>query len=598
MAPSTPPEHLTRPELTGTVGMVASTHWLASGAGMAVLEAGGNAFDAAVAAGLVLQVVEPHLNGPGGDLPILLWDAAAGRPHVVCGQGVAPAAATIDRFRELGLSLVPGSGLLAATVPGAFGAWTLMLERWGTWELADVASYAVHYAETGWPVLPAISATISTVAEMFRQCWPTSARTWLVDGRAPAPGTTMTSPQLARTYRRLVAAATGSSREQRIANARAAWYQGFVAEEIGTFCTTAWRDSSGRDHAGLLTSDDLARWSPTVEEPVRGQFADRFEILKTPAWGQGPVLVQQLQLLQSLGISDVPLRSADGVHLVVESAKLAFADREAWYGDDPDVPIEALLSPAYARTRAALVAEDADLHLRPGSPAGQRPRLPAGVDTAGTGPAFPAPDSALGEPTLGPWGESRGDTCHLDVGDRWGNLVSATPSGGWLHSSPVVPGLGFGLGTRAQMFFLDPGLSNSLRPGKRPRTTLSPTLVLRDGDPWLACGTPGGDQQDQWQVPFLLDVMGGMGLQAAIDAPTWHTTHFPSSFDPHDAHPGHVLVEDRLGDEVIAALAARGHRVQRAGPWRLGRLSAVARDGAWLRAAANSRGAQGYAAGR
>jgi gamma-glutamyltranspeptidase/glutathione hydrolase len=594
--------------------MVASTHWLASASGMAVLEAGGNAFDAAVAAGLVLQVVEPHLNGPGGDLPVLLWDAAGARPHVVCGQGVAPAAASIERFTDLGLALIPGSGLLAATVPGAFGAWTLLLERWGTWELADVAQYALHYAETGWPVLPAIAATIARAADPFVAHWPTSARTWLANGHPPEAGTSMRSPQLAQTYRRILAAGTGASREQRIANARAAWYQGFVAEEIGRFCTSAWRDTSGRDHAGLLTADDLARWQPTVEEPARAEFAGRFEVLKTAAWGQGPVLLQQLQLLDALGLDEAGLRAerglrssqalggADGVHLVVEAAKLAFADREAWYGDEPDVPLDALLSPAYARTRAVLVTEEADLRLRPGAPAGHRPRLPAALGADAAGSQARERDAGIGEPTLGsamdPTASGRGDTCHLDVGDRWGNLVSATPSGGWLHSSPVVPGLGFPLGTRAQMFFLEPGLPNSLRPGKRPRTTLSPTLVLRDGQAWLSCGTPGGDQQDQWQLPFLLDVLAGRGLQAAIDAPTWHTTHFPSSFYPRDAHPGEVVVEDRLGDDVIEALRARGHVVHRAGAWSLGRLSAVARDGAVLRGAANSRGAQGYAVGR
>ncbi|MCU1657028.1 MAG: gamma-glutamyltransferase [Pseudonocardiales bacterium] len=584
----------TRPELTGSFGMIASTHWLATASGMSVLERGGNAFDAAVTAGFVLQVVEPHLNGPGGDLPAIVWSVADRQPHVVCGQGVAPQAATIDRFRSLDLPLVPGTGLLAATVPGAFGAWTTMLERWGTWELADVLEYALHYAERGFPVLPSISRTIAAVAPTFAAHWAPSARTWLDNGHAPVPGTTWCSPAVAATYRRILDVATGHSREQRIAAARDAWYRGFVAEEIGRFCTSSWRDVSGRDHAGLLTADDLANWQVGVEPPVRVDYAGRYEVLKTGPWGQGPVLGQQLRLLECLGISAETVRSSTWIHLVVEAAKLAFADREAWYGDDPDVPLEALLSRDYAQARVALVGPTASLDLRPGAPGGRVPKL-ARLPDAGDGPP------GVGEPTVGRRvaGPERGDTCHVDVVDRWGNFVAATPSGGWLQSSPVIPALGFPLGTRAQMFYLDPDLPNSLRPGRRPRTTLSPTLALRDGEPWLAFGTPGGDQQDQWQLPFLLDVVHtGSNLQAAIDAPTFHTNHFPSSFYPRAAHPGEIEVEDRMPAGVTTELRARGHRLVLPGSWRLGRLSAVARDGAVLKAAANPRGAQGYAAGR
>jgi gamma-glutamyltranspeptidase / glutathione hydrolase len=598
----------TRPELTGSFGMIASTHWLASAAGMSVLERGGNAFDAAVAAGFVLQVVEPHLNGPGGELPAIVWSASDGQAHVVCGQGVAPAAASIERFEELGLSLVPGSGLLAAVVPGAFGAWTSLLERWGTWELADILAYAQHYAEHGYPILPSMHRTISTVAELFTAHWGPSAQTWLDGGSAPAPGTIWRSPVVAETYRRIVSAATGPTREARIAAAREAWYAGFVAEEIGRFCETAWRDTSGRDHRGLLSADDLARWQVSVEEPVHVDYAGRYQVLKTRPWGQGPVLAQQLRLLEALDLHHESPRSAPWIHLITEAAKLAFADREAWYGDDPDVPIETLLSPEYARSRAELVAATASLELRPGAPDGRAPRLATLPDEAGG-------IVGVGEPTVGRLAEpieasadgavpaadgaTRGDTCHIDAVDRWGNFVSATPSGGWLQSSPVIPALGFPLCTRAQMFYLEPGLPNSLRPGVRPRTTLSPSLALRDGEPWLSFGTPGGDQQDQWQLAFFVDLVhSGCGLQEAIDAPMFHTNHFPSSFYPRDAHPGEVQIEDRVDADVVAELQRRGHRVVRPGPWSLGRLSAVVREGDVLKAAANPRGAQGYAAGR
>jgi gamma-glutamyltranspeptidase/glutathione hydrolase len=321
-------------------------------------------------------------------------------------------------------------------------------------------------------------------------------------------------------------------------------------------------------------------------------------VAKPAAWSQGPVLLQQLALL---GDGELPAPgSAELIHRVVEGAKLAFADREAFYGDDPDVPLADLLAPSYSDARRALIGDEAVWELRPGAPGGRQGVLPAyrtaDEDTEGPGPAMPA----LGEPTVQREGD-RGDTCHVDVVDRWGTLVSATPSGGWLQSAPTVPELGFCLGTRAQMTWLQDGLPSTLRPSRRPRTTLSPTLVLRDGEPVMACGTPGGDQQDQWQLCFLLaHFAGGLDLQAAIDAPAWHSTAFPSSFAPRLAVPGEVVVEDRIGPDSIAELRRRGHRVTVTDGWSLGRLSAVTRDPAAgiLSAAANARGMQGYAAGR
>lgn len=587
----------TRPELAGDFGMVASTHWLASAAGMSVLERGGNAFDAAVTAGFVLQVVEPDLNGPGGEVPILLWSEEDGKVSAVCGQGTAPAAATIDRFTGLGLDVVPGTGLLAATVPGAFGGWLLLLERWGTWTLADVLEPAISYAEHGFPVVDGIAATIGAVAEMLIDDWPTSSAVWLPDGRPPRPGSRLANPGLAATYRRIVAEVrtASSTREGQIAAARDAWYRGFVAEAITRFCAeTAWRDSSGRAHGGLLTGDDLASWEATAEDPL-GYDYHGHTVYKTGPWGQGPVFLQQLALLSGFDLDAAGHLSADYVHTVVECAKLAFADREAWYGDPDftDVPMKTLLGDAYNESRRSLVGATASHDLRPGRPDGRDAVLPARGEAA-----IPV-TGGVGEPTVRADGRVRGDTCHLDVVDRHGNMVSATPSGGWLQSSPLIPDLGFCLGTRAQMFWLEPGLPSSLRPGARPRTTLSPSFALRDGRPWLAFGTPGGDQQDQWSLNFFLSVVhGGLNLQEAIDAPTFHSVHFPSSFFPREAQPGVMLIEDRADPAVVAELRRRGHTVRTPGPWSLGRLSAVARDGGFLRAAANPRGAQGYAVGR
>lgn len=594
----------TRPELVGTHGMVASTHWLASQSGMAVLEAGGNAFDAAVAAGLVLHVVEPHLNGLGGDLPIIAMRRGS-EPFVVCGQGVSPAAATPARFADLGLDHVPGTGHLAAVVPGAFGAWLDLLSRHGTWSFPDVARYALGYARDGFPLIPRVAETIARVAGLFRDHWPSSAATWLPDGAAPAPGARFRNPDLAATLQRLSdEASSAPTREAGIEAARRAFYEGFVAEAVDAFCRTPLMDSTGTPHAGLLTGADMAAWRATQEPTVSAPFAGR-TVHKTGPWGQGPVLLQQLLMLEALGVGELPPGSTALVHAVTEVAKLALADRDAWYGDPEasDVPLAALLDPRYAAARAAVVGHEASGTWRPGDlPGRATPAGHPGLARAVTGTPGAAAGTGTGEPTLGPAapiGVQRGDTCHLDVVDAAGNVVSATPSGGWLQSSPTVPGLGLQLPTRAQMFWIADGVASTLAPGTRPRTTLSPTLVVGD-DEVIACGTPGGDQQDQWQTCVLVNhLLHGMNLQEAIDAPAWHTTHLVSSFAPRTVELRGLHVESRLGDDVLAGLRARGHAVTDAGPWSLGRVSAVSRRGdGLLRAAANPRGMQGYAVGR
>jgi gamma-glutamyltranspeptidase/glutathione hydrolase len=610
----------TRPELAGTFGMVASTHWLGSAAGMAVLEKGGNAFDAAVAAGLVLQVVEPHLNGPGGEVPVIGFDAARGEAFVLDGQGPAPAAATPEAFEALGLDLVPGSGLLAACVPAAFGTWMLLLERHGRLRPRDVMEYAIGYARDGYPMLGAASAAVAAVSDTFREHWPSSAEVYLRGGAVPAPGARFGNPDLAAAYTRILAAAeaAGSDRGAQIEAARRAFYEGFVAEAIAAYLERAEvMDVTGRRHRGLLAGSDLAGWRASAEAPVTLEYQG-LTVCKTGPWGQGPVFLQQLALLDGFDLRAAGPGSAEFVHTVTECAKLAFADREAWYGDPraTDVPLAGLLSRGYAAERRKLVGPSASAELIPGSPGGARPRLPAyalaafgdgavagagtgarsgsmpGADGAGEPPGRSAAGVAL--PGLGP-----GDTCHLDVADRFGNLVSATPSGGWLQSSPVIPDLGFCLGTRAQMFTLTAGLASTLAPGRRPRTTLSPSLALRDGEPYLAFGTPGGDQQDQWTLAFFLNhVLFGMNLQQAIDAPAFHTDHFPSSFWPRGSVPRSLAAEARLDEPVLAELRRRGHEVTVMPPWSLGRISAVARSGGLLYAAANARGMQGYAVGR
>ncbi|MEU6845732.1 gamma-glutamyltransferase [Streptomyces sp. NPDC046716] len=599
----------TRPTLQGTFGMVSSTHYLASQSAMAVLEDGGNSYDAAVAAGFVLHVVEPHLNGPAGEVPMIVAPAD-GEVRVLCGQGVAPAGATVAHYRALGLDLVPGTGPLAAAVPGAFDAWMLLLKDHGTKTLADVLKYAVGYAEDGHAPVERVGETVETVRELFENEWPSSAEVYLVDGRAPRPGELLRNRQLAATWKRLTAdaeAAGGSDRVAQIEEARRIWREGFIAEALVRQSQRPTLDTSGERHTGTLTLEDLASWEASYEAPATYDW-NGWTLCKAGGWSQGPAFLQQLALLPP----ELPAYgSADYVHLLIEGCKLAMADREAWYGDAEQVPVDALLSDDYNAARRALIdPEKASHELRPGSPLGAEPRLSAHAHAVASGEegfdAMGVAGAGAGEPTVAKDGATRGDTCHLDVVDRWGNMVAATPSGGWLQSNPVVPELGFPLGTRLQMAWLDEGLPNSLTPGRRPRTTLTPSLALKDGVPVMAFGTPGGDQQDQWQVHFFLavalrgEVRGGLDLQGAIDAPNWHNDSFPGSFFPRGMRPGSVTVESRTAEDVIAELRRRGHDVTVGDAWSEGRLCAVARDPRTgvLLAAANPRGMQGYAVGR
>ncbi|MBE1282079.1 MAG: gamma-glutamyltransferase family protein [Rhodobacteraceae bacterium] len=599
---SAPPPFTTRPEISGTFGVVTSTHWIASAVGMRILELGGNAFDAAAATGFALQVVEPHLNGPLGDMPVLIWPADADTPTVICGQGVAPAGATIEHYRDQGLARIPGSGLLATVVPGAFDAWMLMLRDHGQLPLRDVLEPALHYAKAGHPVLHRVSHTIAGLAEFFRDEWPSSAAVWLPDGAAPAPGSLLRNPDLAATWERLLdEAELASGREAQIDAARRAFYQGFVAEQIDAFVAQAFlADGSGQNRKGVLTGQDMANWQASYESPLSTRYGG-WDVWKCGVWSQGPTLLQALNILDGLPVTDMDLQGADFVHAVTEVMKLCFADREAFYGDPEhiDIPVETLLSTNYADARRALIDARANLDQRPGQIPGFEGWAQAAIHRA-TEEFDPGRSVGAGEPTMAHLGERRGDTCHLDVIDRWGNRVSATPSGGWLQSSPVVPGLGMPLNSRAQMFWLEPGLATSLAPGRRPRTTLSPSMARASDGRSLAFGTPGGDQQDQWQLIYLLRLIhGGKGLQAGLDAPLFHSAHFQSSFYPRQTDPGALFIEPGFGETVLQDLRDRGHRVTVTDPWTLGRLTAADRcvDGL-MHAAATPRLMQAYAVGR
>ena len=590
----------TRPEILGRFGVVTSTHWIASAVGMKILEQGGNAFDAAVATGLALQVLEPHLNGPGGDMPAILYSKARGKVEVICAQAPTPAGATIDHYRSEGLEVIPGDGLLATVIPGAWDGWMLMLRDYGRLSLRDVLEPAIFYAEKGHPVLPRVAATIEGLGDFFAKEWPTSHATWLPGGSAPAPWANVTNPALAATWSRILAEAESKQgREAQIDAARDAVYRGFVAEGIANYLAKAEvMDASGTRHRAVLTADDLAGYAAHVEEPLTYDYHG-WTVAKCGPWTQGPVFLQTLALLKGFDLSAMDPMGADFIHHVVEAKKLAYADREVYYGD-PDfakVPLDVLLSDDYNAARAKLIGAKANLDLRPGTVPGYEDQLNRTMELLGR---LSRTDQAVYEPTMAHLSEKKGDTVHIDVIDAEGNMVAITPSGGWLQSSPTIPGLGFCLNSRAQMFWLEPGLPTSLEPGKRPRTTLTPSLALKDGVPQLVFGTPGGDQQDQWQLAFFLRyVHHPMNLQEAIDAPLFHSTHFPSSFFPRSREPGMIMAETSFGAHVLDDLRARGHRITEAEPWTVGRMTAARRDpDGLLRAAATPRLMQAYAVGR
>jgi gamma-glutamyltranspeptidase / glutathione hydrolase len=592
----------TRPEILGTFGVATSTHWIASAVGMSLLEKGGTAIDAAAGMGFVLHVVEPHLNGPFGDMPALIRLAGEDAPRAVCGQGTAPAGATIAHYHSEGLDLIPGSGLLATVIPGAFGAWMLMLRDHGRLSLREILEPAIHYARHGHPILPRVVDTIAGLGEFFKQEWPTSYATWLPGGSVPVAHSLFTNPALADMWQRLLQEAeTKSTREAQIEAARATFYQGFIAESIDDYMKDACvMDAAGGRRRGVLNGQDMANWRAEYDAPLSVDY-NGWDVWKCGMWSQGPSLLQSLRILDGMGIGEMDSNGADFVHTVTEVLKLSFADREAYYGDprQTEIPADILLSKDYATARRALVGQVASLDQRPGRIDGYDAWVDAALARAAR-QTEAGPGAGAGEPTMAHLTDRRGDTVHIDVIDQWGNMISATPSGGWLQSSPVIPGLGAPLNSRAQMFWLDEGLPTSLAPGRRPRTTLSPSIARLPDGSWLPFGTPGGDQQDQWQLILLLRLVHHeKNLQAAIDAPLFHTGHLQASFYPRAIRRGHLMLEPAFGANVINELQQRGHEIEVSEPWSVGRLTAAKLEpSGLLRAAATPRLMQAYAIGR
>ncbi len=560
----------TRPTLRGFGGAVCAGHYLAAQIGAQILAEGGNAADAACGMGLAEQVLEPHMNGPAGEAPILVRPSGGDTVHAISGQGVAPRAATIDAFEALGRDRIPGSGLLGATVPSALDAWCLLLEHFGTRTFAEVSAPARSLAESGFPLEPFLRETLLLLEERFETLWPTSAALYTP---TPVIGTRMCNPAWGSVLGELAQAErqTSGGREAGIRAARDAFYRGRAADVIDSFAQAETADEDGRRDRGLLSGDDLARYEGRIEDALSIE-AMGAQIWKCGPWSQGPVFLQQTRLVDGIDLDAFRAADPKALHFWIECAKLAFADREAAYGDPlfADVPLEQLLSTSYAAERRSLIdPEEASLEIRPG--VGKLPRGWPWVSDEELPPAEPQAFAAA---------KGRGDTTHLDAVDRDGTIVAATPSGAWIQSSPVIAELGMPLGTRAQMFSLDPSHPNALAPGKRPRTTLTPSQATLPDGRQIAFGTPGGDQQDQWTHQLFLRLLGDKPdeLQSAIDAPTVHIHHVPSSFYPRMALPGAVAAESRLPAESIASLQRRGHRITRSHAWEHGRVMAVSRD--------------------
>ncbi|MBN1814084.1 MAG: gamma-glutamyltransferase family protein [Anaerolineae bacterium] len=580
----------TRPVVMGTRGVVTSGHYLASAAGFRIMEQGGNAVDAAAAMCFCLNLLEPHLNGIGGEAPTLIYSAKEKKAFAICGLGWSPQAFTIEWCHEHDIDLIPGDGYLPACVPAVVDTWALAVARFGTLSFSQILQPAIELAENGFPVYERLHDDIAKNVDRFTEQYPTTGAIYCPGGRAPQVGDVLRNPDLANALKLMCRAEAGAKHKGRVAGLEAArdvFYKGEIAERIIEFITAnPVEDASGTAHAGLLSYEDMAEWHATVEEPVSLNYRG-MDVHKCSSWTQGPVFLQQLAILEGFDLQALGHNSADYLHTWIECAKLAFADREAYYGDPTfdDVPFDVLLSEDYAAQRRALIGAEASRELRPG-------------DVGHGKPDYVTFD--VRENNCQAMETHIGDTTHLDAVDREGNMIAATPSGGWIPSSPVIQDLGFPLGTRGQMFYLNPKRPNALAPRKRPRATLTPSLVTKDDEPWMVFGTPGGDCQDQWTLQFFLNhVDFGMDIQEALDAPTVHSEHFPGSFYPREAHPTRMVAENRIPQDVIAELERRGHEVMVADGWANGKCMGIRYDGerGIILGGVSPRGKIGYALG-
>ncbi len=597
------PDMMTRPVIMGTRGVVTSGHYLATAAGFRIMEQGGNAIDAAAAMCICLNLLEPQSNGIGGEAPTLIYSARDQRTFAISGMGCSPRTFTIEWCRENGIDLIPGDGYLPACVPATVDTWATAVARFGTMSFSQILQPATDLAENGFPVYQHMHDRVATDVRKFTELYPTTGEVYLPGGQVPDVGEVFRNPDFAQTLKTMVAAEKEAQHKGRIAGiqgARDAFYKGPIAERIVDFITAEpLPDASGFSHTGLLTYEDFVEWEATVESSVSLDYRG-LEVHKCPAWTQGPVFLQQLSILEGFDLGKMGHNSSEYLHTWIETSKLAFADREAYYGDPAhdEVPMEMLLSKDYAASRRNLIESSASLTMRAGDLGGGVPPY-ASRDVADDNrralglAARDVQDLDLDHAHMG-------DTTHLDAVDREGNMVACTPSGGWIGTSPVIKGLGFPLGTRGQMFYLNPDRPNALAPRKRPRATLTPSLVTKKGEPFMVFGTPGGDAQDQWTLQFFLNYVDfGMNLQEALDSPTVHSVHFPSSFYPRKGFPGRVIAESRIPARVTNELTQKGHEIGSSGGWSHGKVMGIRYDKAQgvILGAVSPKGNIGYAIG-
>jgi len=535
-----------RPPIAGTHGMVSSGHSLASLAGVEILKKGGNAFDAGVAVHLALCILQPDYVGFVGVAPFMGYSAKEGRVVSYSGLGVAPTKATIQFFAANGYTTIPDVGILGQLIPATVDTDCAILQRYGTMSFAEVAAAAIDLAENGFPVHRFLSNNIKAHAKNITR-FPYNASIFFQTGGSPELNDIFYQKDAAKSLRLLVRAesaalAAGTSRQQALEAVRDCFYQGEIARAIVKLHA---------EQGGLFTSDDLASYHGKWEEPIAVTYKG-YEIYTNSAWNQGPLLVQVLNILDNFDLENMGHNRPQYVHVVSQAINLAMADREKFYGDPDCVPVpKGLWTKEYGKARATLVDMKKAFQELP--PFGDPEKLHA----VGGQQSLVAKPRAV-EPG------SHTDTTYLCVVDREGNTVSMTPSDGGMDS-PMVPGYGITLGTRLTQFRLDASHAAALGPGKRPRLTPNPALVMKDGRPFMPLGTPGGDQQAQAMVQVFLNVVEfGMNVQEAIEAPRFGSYNFPDSFAPHPYFPGRLAIEDRLAARVAEALKAKGHQVH---PW-------------------------------
>ncbi len=529
-----------RPSLPGKRYAVSSLHYLATMAGAQILEQGGNAADAGVAAGLCINVLEPELAHFGGVAPIIYCPGTGKPVETISGLGRWPQAALIEHFRQHYAGDMP-ENILRTVTPAAPDAWLSALARWGTMRFEQVVAPALDLAGNGRPVDPRFHQAL-LLPEMSR--WPTTQDVFRPNGRLPQVGELFQQPDLARTFERMIRAELGAngSRENGLRAARDLIYKGEIAQEIATF---------HQAQGSWLTYEDLARFAVRVEAPEWINYKG-YEVVSCGAWCQGPTFLMVLKLLEGFDLQEMGWGTADYLHTLLETIKLVFADREAYFGDPDfvDVPLKQLLSDRYAARRRQMID---GTRAMVGLPEAEEARL-GGI---GTVPALQTMPQPVWE----------SDTSYVCVVDEWGNTFSATPSDG-LTSTPTVPGLGFAISGRGYQSWLNEGHPSCLQPGKRPRLTPNPALILKNGKPFMPLGCPGGDAQVQAMLQVFLNVVEfGMEPQAAIEAPRVISHNFPNSFWPHHIRPGEVTAESRWETAVLDDLRQRGHIIIDDGPW-------------------------------